>query len=168
MKTKTINKQTYIVGMGLILLLFLIMACNKNEINAQDDTVLLREISENPSYISLPLLETTWTLIGFANEKSNRIKLAVPNDDNCYTLIFGDNGSIKGHTSTNIAGGKYYLDNKSTINIISFGPETYINEIFDGKAFIDAVNNVFSYQITQKGLVLKYQKDKHMLFKPIE
>jgi len=167
MDTKLISKKAGFAAIGLVFLLLPMWGCQKNEVEAQENTVMLSSIPKNSDYASLPWVGTRWKLIGFGDEKAKSIRLAVPFNDNSYTVTFKDNGSISGYTSTNIAGGKY-LGEPDSVEITNFGPETYINELEDGDLFIDAMNEAFAIDITDLGLVLRYDKDKFLLFKPAE
>ncbi len=115
------------------------------------------------------LIGTTWKLVGFANAKRDSIELAQPSGKETYLLTFKEHGSISGITSTNQAGGKFVLsDREGGLSIIEFTNLTEINELFDGRRYIDAMNKVSSYHISPKGLSLYYGKDTYLLFRPVE
>lgn len=112
-------------------------------------------------------------MIGFADEKTGNIRLASPfstDTYDTYILTFEMDGLLDGITSTNRASGKYVFDENSTSNlqIPFFGPITYINELFDGRPYIEAMKKVNSYKISSKGLSLNYDDGKFLLFKPLE
>jgi hypothetical protein len=112
-------------------------------------------------------------LIGFADEKTGNIRLASPfstDTFDIYILTFEMDGLLDGTTSTNRASGKYVFGENSTSNlqIPFFGPITYINELFDGRPYIEAMKKVNSYKISSKGLSLNYDDGKFLLFKPLE
>ncbi len=55
-----------------------------------------------------PLKSTEWKLYGFGNTADGTLQQAEPtNCDNCYTIMFGEDGKFKGHTSTNAIEGEY-------------------------------------------------------------
>lgn len=167
MKTKGLK----ILYAGLILLVPLFGGCQENETPLEPgSTVSLDRIPENPTYASLPLIGTKWKLIGFVDSKLEMIKLAEPDSSISYTLIFEEDGLLDGYTSTNPASGKYLIerDSGNYLQISTFRPNTYINELFDGRNYIDTMNKVNSFSISTRGLSLLYEKDKYLLFKPIK
>ena len=166
MKTKALK----ILFVGLILLVPLFGGCQEEGSPLESiDLISLTKIPENPDYASLPLVGTRWKLIGFVDSKLEMIKLAEPDSSISYTLIFEIDGLLDGYTSTNRASGKYLLERNSGnyLQISTFRPNTYINELFDGRNYIDTMNKVNYFSISTKGLSLLYEKDKYLLFKPI-
>ena len=166
MKTKALK----ILYLGLILLVPLFGGCQEEGSPLESgDLVSLTKIPENPDYASLPLVGTRWKLIGFVDSKLEMIKLAEPDSSISYTLIFEEDGLLDGYTSTNPASGKYLIerDSGNYLQISTFRPNTYINELFDGRNYIDTMNKVNYFSISTKGLSLLYEKDKYLLFKPI-
>lgn len=159
-------KKSLIIG--LVFFLPIIGGCQKNEL--ENDTVPLSQIPDNPAYATLPLIGTQWKLIGFADEKTRRIKLAEPYSERSYTVVFEENGDLRGFTSTNGAWGQFSLaaTKRGQINISYFGPLTSVNELYDGPAFIENMNAVTSFGITSKGLLLNYSKNNYLLLKPVE
>lgn len=127
--------------------------------------IALAEIPDNPDYIFLPIIGTKWKLIGFVDSGANTIKLAEPSEGNTYTLIFGEDETVSGVTSTNQATGTYTLDGHE-LQITTWGM-TYINELFDGPLYLEVINKVHSYQLSAKGLILNYAPKKYLLYKPI-
>jgi heat shock protein HslJ len=153
---------------GLILLVPLFGGCQENETPLEPgSTVSLDRIPENPDYASLPLVGTRWKLIGFVDSKLEMIKLAEPDSDSNYILVFSEDGKLQGQTSTNTANGRYSLSNNS-LSISNFTNSTEINELFDGLSYIKAMNMVNTYEVTTKGLKLIYDQEKYLLFKPIK
>lgn len=155
------------IWVGLIFCTSLIGGCQKGEPDGETMWMPLSKIPENPVYRSLPLTGIQWKLIGFANQRTNAIKLAESARENSYTLLFEEDGYISGHTSTNIASGKFETNN-STIFIAVFGTNTFVNEWYDGEPFIDAMKKVSTFEMSSRGLMLHYEEDKFLLFKPIE
>lgn len=162
MKTKALK----ILYLGLILLVPLFGGCQEEGSPLESgDLVSLTKIPENPDYASLPLVGTRWKLIGFVDSKLEMIKLAEPDSDSNYILVFSEDGKLQGQTSTNTANGRYSLSNNSLL-ISNFTNSTEINELFDGLSYIKAMKMVNSFDITSKGLKLIYDQDKYLLFKP--
>lgn len=167
MNAQLILKIALIGAIGLTFFLLPLWGCEKKEVAEQEKIVSLTSIPKSSDYASLPWVGTRWKLIGFADEKSKSIRLAIPFNDNSYTITFKEDGSISGYTSTNAAGGKYYNE-QTKVEITNFGPQTFINELKDGRSFIDAMNEVSAVNLTDQGLVLHYEKDKFLLFKIAE
>jgi hypothetical protein len=164
MKRFLIFKAKWMVFMGAVLLLPLLGGC-------QDDTlpegeIRLSQIPDNPDYTSLPLIGTTWKLIGFVDEHRKRVKLAEPEGESSFLLTFKENGEISGLTSTNTAFGTYRFSDDSILEILTFTNTTELNELYDGAYFIASMNNVFSSALSSKGLALNYDSQKFMLFTP--
>jgi heat shock protein HslJ len=153
-----------VVLIGIILLFPFLSGCQDNEL--PEGEIWLSEISDYPAYRSLSLVGTEWKLIGFVDEIRGRVKLAEPDGENSYVLNFTENEEIYGRTSTNTAFGKYKVNDGSYLEIVQFNHLTKINELFDGRYFIESVNKVSSYNLSTKGLVLYYDDKKSMLFKP--
>lgn len=170
MKTLTKFKSKWRFMVPIIFLLPLLGGCQDQGLPDEEGAeVPLSRVPDNPGYASLPLIGTQWKLIGFVDGKKNRIRLAKPGGGDSYKLIFEDTGEIKGHTSTNTAQGKYSLDIDSKVLIISqFIYLTRLNEFFDGRYYIESMNNVYSFDLSSKGLKLYYNTDKYLLFNPIE
>ncbi len=164
MNTQLTSKKALMGAVGLTFLLLLTSGCEKKEVNGQENLVSLRSLPKSSGYASLSLVGTRWKLIGFADEKSRSVRLAVPFNDRSYTITFGEDGSITGYTSTNAADGRYHKE-PTSFKIASFGPKTYMNEVFDGRPYIDAMSKVFAANISDRGLVLHYEKDKFLLFR---
>jgi hypothetical protein len=160
------TKWMYIIGMVLFLPLF--GGCQEN--GMPRNVLLLSQIDENPGYASLPLIGTEWKLVGFADKRKNRIKEAEPKCGSCYIIIFQEDGTITGETSTNQSSGMYQIigSDNNGIKIVAFSNSTEINELFDGKLFIECMQNVNVFSITPKGLELYYEVDKFLLFQPFE
>ncbi|MCE7056993.1 hypothetical protein LZF95_20100 [Algoriphagus sp. AGSA1] len=130
-------------------------------------TVSLNRIPENPAYTSLPLMGTQWKLLGFADEKTGKIRLVEPYSDDNFILVFGESGTITGMTSTNEAYGEYSMSNNQLL-ISSFGNATEINELFDGPLYIETMNKVVTFKMSPKGLHLFYDEEKFLLFQQAE
>lgn len=126
----------------------------------------LAEINGNPDYVVLPFVGTKWKLIGFADSGTNSIKLAKPSEGNTYTLIFEEDGTVSGVTSTNQATGTYTLDGHA-LQFTGWGG-TKINELLDGPTYVKAIEQVYSYQLSEKGLILNYEAKKYLLFRPVD
>lgn len=144
--------------------LWAIYACQSETVASQ--TVSLNKISKDPIYATMPLIDTKWKLIGFGNTKSNKIQLAQSYNDSSYVILFKPNNLIDGRTSTNKAFGRYTLSVHS-LTILYFSNMTEMGEIYDGLRFIETMQRVKNYQITDRGLFLNYGEAEFLLFKPI-
>lgn len=163
MKTLRIFKSKWVVLVGVVFLLPMLGGCQEDGL--PEGEVRLSEIPDNPDYLSLPLVGTQWKLIGFVDARRHKVKPAEPEGEGTYLLTFNENGEISGRTSTNTAFGKYSLDDDQ-LSILEFHNITEINELFDGRYYIESMNNVFSFNLSPKGLVLYYNAQKSLLFKP--
>lgn len=169
MKKQILNNVLPLLTRLLPVLLMLILmgtGCNKK---TKDDNDSLDKVLVIVQYEQLSLIGTDWKLIGFANVAENTIKIAEPQQENCYRLIFNPDGTLSGETSTNQAGGGYEVNMEDKVlKILSFGGETMINELYDGFLYIESMLKVESFAITERGLALYYDNKKHfLLFKPV-
>jgi heat shock protein HslJ len=125
---------------------FACVACQSNEEN--------REINE-------PLQGTKWKLTGFVDTQTGTVKEPEPNSANCYWLYFNIDKTLNGTSSTNEIMGNYEIAN-STIQIINLGG-TEINELFDGKLFMESLRSIESFSISGKELKLYHNNKKNYL-----
>jgi hypothetical protein len=153
---------------GIVLLLPLLFGCQEESQPDEEAEMSLNFVPTDMSYASLPLIGTQWKLVGFANGGKNKIRLAMPSGEDTYLLVFDEDGGISGRTSTNTAAGKYSVDIAShKITISEFTHLTKINELFDGKYYIELMNNVFAVKLSAQGLELHYDSSDYLLFQPL-
>jgi len=152
----------------LIALLVMSGACKDKDTVDQDPAIgiSLAEIPDDPDYISLPFVGTKWKLIGFADAGTNTIKLAAPSEGDTYTLKFEKDGTLSGVSSTNEIMSTYTLDGHA-LQFTAWGG-TKINELLDGPSYVKAIEQVYSYQLSEKGLILNYEVKKYLLFQPVD
>jgi|GEM_PF-3307282 len=79
MKVLAVFKGKWIILVGVIFLLPILGGCQDDE--PPEGEVQLSEILENPDYASLPLVGTSWKLIGFVDEQWKRVKLVEPDGE---------------------------------------------------------------------------------------
>ncbi|MDO5664727.1 MAG: hypothetical protein Q4G63_05665 [Bacteroidia bacterium] len=105
-----------------------------------------------------------WQLTGFGNAVDNSVKVAEPKDcERCYTLIFKNNETFVGHTSTNEVAGVYRLNDK-LVDIVNVGG-TERNELMDGKLYVESLLKVFKYEVKDNDLKLFYTHTDYLLYK---
>lgn len=145
--------------------------CSESEISAEG-TVPMSNIKDDDRYTSAPIINGTWLLTGFVDGKSNTIKLVDRKQvecTNCYVITFKEDYKIEGYTIANHVMGQFQLlDDNEKMTIPSFGLMTYAGETEDGNHFIDAMKKVSAYSISSKGLALHYDKNKYLLFEPVD
>jgi len=169
MKTLTKFKSKWKFMVAIIFLLPLMGGCQEEGLPDEEGAeVSLKRVPTNPNFASLPLIGTEWKLIGFVDGKKNRIRLAKPGGGDSYTLIFEETGEVRGQTSTNAAYGEYSMHKNQQLLISDFHNITEKSELFDGKHYIESMNKVSSFDISNKGLGLYYDSQKYLLFKPVE
>lgn len=148
----------------LILITIGIGACEEKE----SDSVSINQIEKNSSYLELSFTNTKWKLIGFVNVKHETIKMAKPESDSCYVLTFYSDNTFHGITSTNHVEGRYEMNLKTGILKIKQLGGTEINELYNGKYYIESLYLIDSFQITDRGLELYYENKKYyLLFQPL-
>lgn len=110
-----------------------------------------------------PLKGTKWKLVGFVAAATGKVKEAEPASEKCYLLTFNENGIFTGVSSTNQLMGTYVLDNEASgIHITNIGG-TEINELFDGKLYVERLAAIQSFAITKNSLKLYYNVQKDYL-----
>ena len=112
------------------------------------------------------LSKTTWKLIGFVNVVYEEIKEVEPNSDICYILTFNMDKTFSGYSSTNELRGNYDINyTTSYINFYQIGG-TEINELFDGKLYIESLSKVDFFSLQENELKLYYNnKQNYLLYK---
>lgn len=106
----------------------------------------------------------TWKLTGFGNTADNTLRKAEPKEcEKCYTMTFLKDGTITGHTSTNEIGGEYRIKG-GNLDFLRLGG-TEINELFDGRNYVEALYKVNRFEIVSKQLKLYYGDTDYLLFK---
>lgn len=106
----------------------------------------------------------TCKLTGFGNTADNTLREAEPKEcEKCYTMTFLKDGTITGHTSTNEIGGEYRIKGRN-LNFMELGG-TKINELFDGRNYVEALYKVNRFEINSKQLKLYYGDTDYLLFK---
>jgi len=169
MKTLTKFKSKWRFMVAIIFLLPLMGGCQEEGLPDEEGAeVPLSRVPDNPGYASLPLIGTQWKLIGFVDEKRNRIKVAKSMTEYSYILKIREDGLLDGFASTNRIHAEYAFeaDRKTQIRILFFNVLTYAGEVFDGPLYIESMKKVYTSRISTKGLELRYDADKYLLFKP--
>lgn len=110
----------------------------------------------------------SWKCLGFVNSPAGIYKEIEPKDcEKCYTLNLKHDGTVTGHTSTNEVMGVYEMNiSLKQVSFNSFGG-TEINELYDGRQYVEAILKVHSYEINGQGNLLLYYEDEnnYLLFK---
>lgn len=153
----------------MFIYLFLLCGCQNDELPLEEGAeISLSRISNYLPYPVTDLTGTQWKLIGFVDEKSNRIKVAKSMTEYSYILKFRKDGLLDGFASTNRIFAEYAFesDSKTQIRVLFFNVLTYAGEVFDGPLYIESMEKVFISQISARGLELRYDADKYLLFKP--
>ena len=149
------------------------VACNNNmdtkdtKKDTEKDLISINLIPSLEEYQSLKLTDVKWKLIGFADAKQEKIKMAEPESERCYLLQFNDDNTLSGMSSSNEIGGGYETSSESSMKI-GARAHTKVNEIYDGELYMKCLNNVNTFSMTEKGLALYYDSNKFLLFKPIK
>jgi heat shock protein HslJ len=120
---------------------------------------------ENNSSQETTLQETKWKLAGFVDEEAGQ-KRPEPYDSNCYWLYFNSDKTLSGMSSTNELMGEYEFNLQSfTFRFTKLGG-TKRGEVFDGNLFVECLNAIQSFSVSNDELRLYYSdKKNHLLFK---
>lgn len=168
MKNRVAIGQKTLLWVILIMILPVLGACQKDLGIDEADTIDLKDIPENPEYANLPLVGTSWKLLGFADIKTGKVKKVKPGSPHSYSLNFTNEGDIWGHTSANTIKGKYELFNEANkINVLAFTAITYVNEMGEPIDYQEAMIKVDRFHVTSRGLSLYYDSESFLLFRPL-
>lgn len=154
---------------ALLITILLCSSCQDVDLEP-GDVVTLSKISNIKNHRSLTLIGPEWRLLGFGNTENNTVRIAKPAESGNsapFLLRFNEDQTVGGVSSTNSVYGIYELDGNQ-LHFTQFGTITEINELFNGPQYIESMNQVHSYDITKKGLVLFYSgKIEYLLFQPV-
>ena len=81
----------------------------------------------------------------------------------CYLLEFNKKKTFSGKSSTNKLQGNYEIDFTTHSIHITVGAMTQINELFDGKLYLETLNIVQSFDLQENTLRLYYNDKKNCL-----
>ncbi len=149
MKKQIVFKPGQIFWIMCIAALSLLGACQKEKEMDGEGMIALSEIPDNPEYLNLPLIGTPWKLVGFADEKTGKIRLPESLSEDSYKVQFKEDGVLDGSTSTGEAYGRYSMATDKVLTI-QFGKPTDQGELDDGYAYIEAMNKVILFQTTSR------------------
>lgn len=167
MKKQIIFKPRQILWLMYIAALPLLGACQKENEMHGEGMIALSEILDNPEYTDLSLIGTAWKLIGFADEKTETIKLVEPSEGDRYALVFENNGRFSGVSSTNEIEGEFDFDISENVLKVKRLGGTKINETAHGKQYMSLLSMTVRYETTEKGLLLFNNSTIFLLYHPI-
>ena len=188
-KQKSVSEtKTHGIVICFLLAVFLLTACEKSKepISTPSETSNLstQQVNDETNVTSQPILNATedeisftnekWKLIAFVNVLTSTNTTPNPNNDNCYWLVFYDNDSLSGWSSTNDLSGSYTANMPSTPNkstnsdkysfqITKLGG-TKMGELYDGWLFMESLFAVDSCLISGNELKLYYDNQNYLLF----
>jgi hypothetical protein len=117
-----------------------------------------------PTGTTTSLAGIKWKLIEFVQISEGTIKIPEPQSDQCYWIFFDSDTSLYGKTSTNDIWGQYRINpSTSTIYINNLGG-TEINELFDGRLYLERMLSICSFEATKTSLKLYYNETDYLLF----
>ena len=128
------------------------------------DICFFNDIPSVEGYKNLQLTDVGWQLIGFADAEREIIRTV---NSGAFTLWFYDDRSLSGRSSGNQMMGGYEIFSESSLTIGVF-LLTEVNETYKGEMYLEWLNSVKTFSMTEKGLALFYDSNKYLLFKPIE
>lgn len=167
MEKQIIFKPGQIFWLMCMAALPLLGACQKEKEMDGEGMIALSEIPDNAEYLNLPLIETAWKLVGFADEKTETIKLVEPSDEDRYVLVFENNGRFSVVSSTNEIEGEFDFDISENVLKVKRLGGTKINETAHGKQYMSLLSMTVRYETTEKGLLLLNNSTTYLLYHPI-
>lgn len=161
MKTVIRTTKTLILALSLVF----VSGCHTPEIEDKEEIPegwkSLDEIADNPAYTSLQLTGIRWRLIGFASEEKNIIR---PVASSTYVIYFRVDGLIGGNIYVSKVSGTYSSNGANLQMEVSL--ERVTEHDADADLYMDALNDVHTYKVTEKGLQMYYGEDQqYLLFK---
>lgn len=157
MKTRTI------IGMMVVLMTLAGMTAYGNEINLMDNSDV------NEVYDFSKAIGITWKLYGFGTLGEDVVQKAKPEkgEEWCkeeqYTILFKEDGTLKGHTFSNEFFGEYSINgNKLVIGDLW---ATEVGEEYDGDKYYEALYSPLTHAFEIKGdqLLLYYNEGQNYL-----
>ena len=153
-----------IMGEIMVLLMaFICITVYGNEIS------LMGNSDVNGVYDFRKAIGITWKLYGFGTMGEDEVKKAKPEKgdewwkEEQYTLLFKEDGTLKGHTFSNDFFGKYNIDGNNLV--IGDLCATEVGEVYDGdkyyKALYSPITHVF--EIKDDQLLLYYNEGQNYL-----
>ncbi len=145
---------------AIALLIFATLGCDKKE-NSKD--LNINNLSYN--YCKKNKLNKTiigtWKCIGFGDTKTGKIKPIQPtNCDKCYVITFKEYGVLNGFTSSNKIFGNYEFNNDSGYILLHSLMGTEVNELCDGKLYVECLSTSINYSFSDKDELLLYFNNK--------
>jgi hypothetical protein len=110
---------------------------------------------------------TKWKLDGVVTVNGNT-QILESKSDLCYSLKFNESNELSGFSSANQLHGTYEIVSTNKIHI-DIHAITEINELFDGRLYINFLNDVQSYSFKRNCLCLYFESGKkYLLFIPVK
>jgi hypothetical protein len=124
---------------------------------------------ENEKKEELTSLEgTKWKLSEFVEVSEGTTKIPEPQSGQCYWVFFDSDTTFSGKTSTNAVQGIYRINPPASAIYIDNIGGTEINELFDGKLYVERLLSVSFFKLTETSLKLFYNETDYLLFKRIK
>jgi hypothetical protein len=148
MKNKNLLRAVAIVVIAALSLSFF-LACEPTDDNNTND---------------INLANTEWKLIAFVDitNDTSITPTLLPYDNDTYTLNFTNDTLLKGRSSSNYLGGHYKVYQNDSISL-KVAQQTFALEINEGNLFVESLNNVSSYHISDNSLKLYYNNRHNYL-----
>ncbi|MDR1347104.1 MAG: hypothetical protein LBJ63_01545 [Prevotellaceae bacterium] len=116
---------------------------------------------------NVSLKGTKWKLVEFVQVSEGTTKIPEPQSDQCYWITFESNTTFSGKTSTNAIYVHYRINLSTSTIYIDNISGTEINELFDGKLYMECLYLVNYFEVTETSLMLYYNKTDYLLFRSI-
>jgi hypothetical protein len=163
---RALQRGTVAILCTLLIGFFITVSC-------EEPTVLNTPQSDDPALLTTQdttyaLAGTKWKLVKFVNVSEGITKDPEPSSDSCYWIMFNNDSTICGHSSTNELFGYYQINSPLfTIQLLVGG--TKISEMFDGSLYMEKINLVDSFELTNTYLKMYYNNQQnYLLFKSLD
>ncbi|MDD4739034.1 MAG: META domain-containing protein [Bacteroidales bacterium] len=119
---------------------------------------------DNLTTPTIPELEfSEWKLTKFVNVLNQTFKTPEPEDIDCYFLRFELNNRIFIRSSVNNISGDYVINTENSYFKFENLVGTEIAEVYDGNLFVECINNISNYSISNNTLKLYYNNYQYYL-----
>jgi hypothetical protein len=103
-----------------------------------------------------------WKLTGFVI--GGNVKTPEQDSDNSYWLLFKNDNTLEGKSSTNELMGSYEINAQTSSLLITNLGGTKINELPDGRLFVESLRAVRSFELREGTLKLYFSETDYLFF----
>ncbi|NLJ82591.1 MAG: hypothetical protein GX330_05640 [Bacteroidales bacterium] len=116
-----------------------------------------------------PLMNTQWKLVGVFDTETLIKEFEPHNCATCYVLTFDNDTIFSGYSSNRYLNGRYHINYTTNDMSVLMYPLIQLDEVsLDGYIYIESLENVQSFSLSENMLRLYFNKSNYLLFKSVE